>query len=623
MTIEKYSRLGALALGGLVAILMLAVGAGMFHTTNGGAIDTQEQQLSDYRADILPPPLFLVEAFANASIMALHRDSYAINDERLARLEEQFWAAERKWAQSDINDGLKHGLSENARRTGKAFWDEVNLKLKPAARSGDQAAMLASHRRLLEIYRAHRGANDALVAQSEILSNEVDAENRLTTNLVLGGSVLAVLLVMATLAVAYLAFRRKVLWPIYMTAETMRDMAAGDHDAGITNQHREDEIGTMTRAIETFRAALKADKAHSANQQEVVETLSHALQRLADGDLTHRIEQMPAGEHERLRDAFNLSVGKLETMIGAVHTTVAGVRTGSDEIRAASEDLALRNEQQAASLEETAASVGAVTTLTRKSAENAVGAKQAIEETHKRATDGGEVVRKAVTAMGAIEQSAREITQIIDVIDGIAFQTNLLALNAGVEAARAGEAGKGFAVVANEVRALAQRSAEAARDIKALIDKSTAHVGDGVGLVGETGGLLAEIVEQIGAVTAQINDIAETAASQASNLEQVNVAVGTIDRMTQQNAAMVEQSTAATRSLSTEAQRLGELVAQFRVGTGGVAQVAAAMPSAPAAPRRAAPAATARRTAAAPTRGNLAVKAQPAGVTDEEDWSEF
>jgi methyl-accepting chemotaxis protein len=179
------------------------------------------------------------------------------------------------------------------------------------------------------------------------------------------------------------------------------------------------------------------------------------------------------------------------------------------------------------------------------------------------------VVGKAVATMGAIEQSAREITQIIDVIDGIAFQTNLLALNAGVEAARAEDAGKGFAVVASEVRALAQRSAEAARDIKVLIDKSTAHVGEGVSLVGETGTLLAEIVMQIGAVTTQVSDIAETAAAQASNLEQVNIAVGTIDHMPQQNAAMVEQATAATHSLSKEAQCLGELVAQFRVGGGG------------------------------------------------------
>ncbi|MBA4007573.1 MAG: methyl-accepting chemotaxis protein [Erythrobacter sp.] len=491
--------------------------------------------------------------------------------------------------------------------------------------------MAASHRRLLEIYRDHRAGINDLVARSEAETAAATEENAVVQMLILGGACLAVLVVLVGIGAAYLAFRRKVLWPIYITIETMRDMAAGDVDAGITTEHRVDEIGTMTRAIETFRAAMKSDRARSAEQAEVVETLSGALDNLAAGDLTHRITTMPAGEHERLQEAFNTSVARLEAMIAQVRATVGGVTTGSDEIRAASEDLALRNEQQAASLEETAASVGTTVSLTRQSAENAGAAKHAIAQTHQRATEGGAVVGKAVAAMGAIEQSAKEITQIIDVIDGIAFQTNLLALNAGVEAARAGEAGKGFAVVANEVRALAQRSAEAARDIKALIDKSTAHVGDGVSLVGETGTLLAEIVAQVGSVTRQVEEIAETTAAQASNLEQVNVAVGTIDRMTQQNAAMVEQSTAATRSLSSEAQRLGELVAQFRVSSAGHAAYAAAPPAY--APPPPAPLAAARKPAPAPRKaalpppppvtGNLARKPAPASAPAEDDWSEF
>jgi methyl-accepting chemotaxis protein len=561
--------------------------------------------------------------------MAIHRDSYAINEERLAKLEKEFWDAERKWAQSEVNDELKAGITANARETGTAFWNEVNQSLKPAARRGDEQAMRASHRRLLTIYRNHREANGRLVAQSEAITTASKEENAFVQWMVIAGGCLAVLLVLGVLAAAYLGFRRKVLWPIYIVAETMSDMAAGNHDAGITQDHRNDEIGTMTKAIETFRAALKADTARSKEQAVVVDTMSQAMDRLAEGDLTHRITAMPPGEHQRLAEAFNASVARLETMIGAVRATASGVRTGSDEIRAASEDLALRNEQQAASLEETAASVGQVVSLTRQSAQNAVSARSAISQTHQRATEGGVVVGKAVAAMGAIEQSAREITQIIDVIDGIAFQTNLLALNAGVEAARAGEAGKGFAVVANEVRALAQRSAEAARDIKALIDKSTAHVGDGVSLVDETGTLLAEIVAQVGAVTAQVGAIAETTASQATNLEQVNAAVGTIDRMTQQNAAMVEQSTAATRSLSVEAQRLGELVAQFRVSTTeqGPGQVSLSRQSssrARAANIRPAAAQAAFRGKPA-TAGSLALKPQSSTLpaADDDDWSEF
>ncbi len=643
MTIEKYSRFGAMALGGIVMALLLIVGIGFNYVRAGGALDARDQQLSDFRADVLPPPMFLVEAFSNASIMTLHRDSYAINEPRLAKLEQQYWDAERSWVTGTLPDELKESLSDNTRKTGKPFWDEINLNLKPAAKLGDEAAMRASHRRLLEIYREHRAANDLLVKQSEVLTREVTGQNSTIAISVLVFACLTVVLVLAVLAGAYLAFRRKVLWPLCDTAETVSKMAAGDHDVGVIAHHREDEIGTITRAVETFRAALRSDKLRSEAQAEVVETLSGALYRLADGDLTHRITAMPAGEHERLQDAFNASVAKLETMIGAVRTTADGVRTGSDEIRAASEDLALRNEQQAASLEETAASVSTTVSLTRQSAENAVAARSAIAQTHNRATEGGVVVGKAVAAMDAIEHSSKEISQIINVIDGIAFQTNLLALNAGVEAARAGEAGKGFAVVANEVRALAQRSADAARDIKVLISKSTAHVDDGVSLVGETGTLLAEIVAQVGAVTAQVNEIAETTASQATNLEQVNVAIGSIDRMTQQNAAMVEQSTAATRSLSSEAARLGELVAQFRVGSAGQAAQPSFAPSfAPGFAARPAPApvATAFRAATAhkapaprkafsapppPVTGNLARKPAPVSASrpDEDDWSEF
>ena len=633
MNIEKMSRLGAMTLGAAVATILLAAGVGMNHIRNGGALDTQEERLSDFRADILPPPLFLVESFANASIMAIHRDAYAINEERLARLEKEFWDAERKWAQSEVDAELKAGIAANARETGTAFWNEVNHSLKPAARRGDEQAMRASHRRLLTIYRNHRDANGRLVAQSEAITATSKKENAFVQWLVIAGGCLAVLLVLGVLAAAYLGFRRKVLWPIYIVAETMSEMAAGNHDAGATKEHRDDEIGTMTKAIETFRSALKADTARSQEQAVVVETMSQAMDRLAEGDLTHRITAMPPGEHERLAEAFNASVSRLETMIGAVHATASGVRTSSDEIRAASEDLALRNEQQAASLEETAASINGVTTITRQSAENALVSKRAIDETHNSATEGGAVVRKAVEAMGAIEQSAGEITQIIDVIDGIAFQTNLLALNAGVEAARAGDAGKGFAVVANEVRALAQRSADAARDIKQLIDNSTRHVSDGVSLVGETGNLLNAIVQQIGAIAMQINEISQMTTTQAGNLDQLNSAVGSLDRMTQQNAAMVEQSTAATRSLSSEAERLGELVAQFRVSKPqhGTTQIAMTRPApsrtkatgtGPAAPSKAAQSAFKGKAA---THRNLALKQQPSTlpVIDDDDWSEF
>ncbi len=223
--------------------------------------------------------------------------------------------------------------------------------------------------------------------------------------------------------------------PYMNSVVRMEQLARGDLTTPIPHTDHRDCVGRMAKAMETFREYALALNAAKADQSGVVvKTLSYALQRLSEGDLTYRITAMPAGEHAGLQDAFNASVAQLEAMIGAVRATASGVRTSSDEIRAASEDLALRNEQQAASLEETAASVGTTVGLTRQSADNAIAAKGAIAQTHTRATEGGAVVGKAVAAMGAIEQSAREITQIIDVIDGIAFQTNLLALKLRVQA---------------------------------------------------------------------------------------------------------------------------------------------------------------------------------------------
>lgn len=417
MTIEKFSRLGALALGALIAVAGLITLIGLEHIRLGGTLDARNEQLASFKTDIVPPPAYLVEAFALANVMGIHPDSYDINDKRLADLERKWRQVTQDWNASDLDPRLREDLAETTANEGRRFWDEVNLTLKPAVRAGDQAATKASLRRLLLIYRAHRSKIDALLADIETAQTRLADETTATMAMTIALMCLAGFADLVALAAAYLAFRRRVLWPLSATGDTMRAMAAGDYDSGVTVDHRPDEIGTMTRAVETFRTALKADKARTAAQGEVVGTLSDALYRLAEGDLTHRITAMPAGEHERLQEAFNASVARLETMIGAVRSTAAGVRTGSDEIRAASEDLALRNEQQAASLEETAASVGSTVALTRQSADNAVAAKQAIARTHERATEGGAVVGKAVAAMGAIEQSAREITQIIDVIE--------------------------------------------------------------------------------------------------------------------------------------------------------------------------------------------------------------
>lgn len=613
MSIQRISKIGGLGLIAVIAVAA-AVAAWSINTIRfGGEMHLTSQQLHEFNADILPPPEYLVEPFMEAQLMVRFPGEFDFHSARLMEQEAVWRERADHWAASDLEPSLKSKIAGTVSEHGIAFWDEVDQRLRPAVRRGDNEAAARSVRVLLELYRGHRTTIDELVAETAVLQTELDQNSASTiwwTTVLL---ILSALTILIGVIGGLWFVTQKVLSPLKNTADTMKKMSAGDLEVGRTSVHRDDEIGSMTQAIEVFRETSQNRRDSGRKQKEVVNGLSDALERLAAGDFTHRINGDMGAEYDALRQAFNNSVAKLEGMIGQVRESASGVNTGSNEIRAASDDLASRNEQQAASLEETAAAMNQVTDLVKKSADNAAEAQQSINKTHKQASDGGVVVKKAVTAMSSIEKSSQEITQIIDVIDGIAFQTNLLALNAGVEAARAGDAGKGFAVVANEVRALAQRSADAARDIKELIGKSTQHVNDGVALVGETGNLLEEIVERVGAVSEQVNDIANMASTQATSLEQVNSSVGDMDRMTQQNAAMVEESTAAARSLADEANDLGRLVELFQINSSaGAAQPIQMQRTKLSAVRQ--PAQQTQQTW-----GNVALQEQ----VDDQDWSEF
>jgi methyl-accepting chemotaxis protein len=329
------------------------------------------------------------------------------------------------------------------------------------------------------------------------------------------------------------------------------------------------KFATDVTQVEVERMRGEAERQEAeAEQSAVVSALADSLGRMARGDLTADIHAPFEGRFQQIKSDFNTAVESLRRAMGAIATATGGLQAGSDEIASASDDLSRRTEQQAASLEETAAALDELTATVRRSAAGAKEASNAASAAREEAAKSGEVMRDAVAAMGEIEQSSGQITQIIGVIDEIAFQTNLLALNAGVEAARAGDAGRGFAVVAQEVRALAQRSAEAAKEIKTLIANSSAQVSRGVQLVGDTGQALTGIVGKVSHIDTLISEIAQSSQEQAVGLNQVNSAINQMDQVTQQNAAMVEEATAAASNLRTEAGELARLVARFETGQG-------------------------------------------------------
>jgi len=342
-----------------------------------------------------------------------------------------------------------------------------------------------------------------------------------------------------------------------------------------------------------------------------VHEIATGLEQLASNNLTYRIDAPVAPQFDKVRSDFNTAMASLDEAMGVVAHATEGVSVGAQEISQASEDLAQRTEQQAANLEKTAAALDEITATVNRSAEGAKQASAAASGARADAARSGQIVGDAVAAMGEIEASSTKITSIIGVIDEIAFQTNLLALNAGVEAARAGEAGRGFAVVASEVRALAQRSAEAAKEIKALIASSTAQVARGVRLVGDTGEALSTIVEKVSQIDGLISEIAESSREQATGLSEVNTAVNRMDEATQRNAAMVEESNAASASLRQEAGELTDLVGRFSTSTTSKNAYAPVE-------RRTSPHAATRSVARAP-----AQRPGGAALAVKTDWTEF
>jgi methyl-accepting chemotaxis protein len=476
-----------------------------------------------------------------------------------------------------------------------------------------------------------------VVEGSEELTDQTNST--IFSSLVVVGVAFAIGIILALFVAS-----RGITTPIARLRERMVSLAGGETATEIDGTARRDEVGQMAKAVQVFREnaieRIRLEQETEANrslsekdriereQQKAteaadvkfaVDNLAAGLSKLSEGDVSYRIGQPFTATLDGVRNDFNMSAEKLQAALTKVAQNASGIGAGANEIKSAADDLAKRTEQQAAAVEETAAALEEITTTVRDSTKRAQEAGQIVSRAKAGAEQSGQVVRRAVVAMEQIAKSANEISNIIGVIDEIAFQTNLLALNAGVEAARAGEAGKGFAVVAQEVRELAQRSASAAKEIKALITTSNDQVQQGVQLVGDTGKALETIVSEVQEINRHVVSIVEAAQEQSSGLQQINTAVNQMDQDTQKNAAMVEETNAASHSLAKEVASLNQLLSQFRLADGAYQQKSQPAPVRSAAGNDkyvASPVRALGRKIASAFSGNAA-------VDTKGDWQEF
>lgn len=544
----------------------------------------------DLIADILPPPLFVIEAYLLATEGAYHEELAKPNLEQIRALKASYDLRRDFWATSDLAPGLRQSLKTNAIETADKLWEMIDSQYANAIQSGDAEVKMAALDAMMGAYKAHRDAVTVLVNEANAFLAESERNAGIKSEQLSRLSSAMAALSGIILIAGLFALRKRAISPLNAMKAYMSNLARGDYSQPVPYVERADEIGQMASSVQVFRSAamerkairerqeaeqalltnreraeMEARAAEDRQRARVIDSLSVGLEKLASGDLTVEIADPFAPDYEKLRLEFNASIRSLAHTLTDISKTVGTVHSGADNIASGTNDLARRTETQAASLEEAASALDEITTTIRTSSERAREANMMMTRTKQSAEVSAAVVRDAVVAMAKIEASSAQIGQIISVIDDIAFQTNLLALNAGVEAARAGESGKGFAVVAQEVRELAGRSASAAKEIKALVDASATQVGNGVSLVNRTGEALSAIDQEVQQVHQLIHAIEMSAVEQSSALAEVNAAVNHMDQVTQQNAAMAEEANSACRDLNGEAEHLRQMLARFQL----------------------------------------------------------
>ncbi|MEJ8310474.1 HAMP domain-containing methyl-accepting chemotaxis protein [Agrobacterium larrymoorei] len=514
--------------------------------------------------------------------------------------------AELSKADTALTEKLKEYREYLVDDADKQHFESFNARWAAAQSKWDQVQALVDSNKMDEARWLFAGGalnayNQAKVTLQEAVDDiEMDVRNEGDVTVATAGGAITLnyiaLGVALTIGLGAAVFgNRYIARPLVQMTAVMRRLSSGDTQIDIPGRRRKDEIGSMADAVEIFRQSaienrrlegeadenrkraeaerLEAQRKAEADAEERLRVatsgLAAGLRRLASGDLAFRLNESFAPDFEPLRTDFNHSIHQLGNTLMEISRAIETMNSGTREIAEGSADLSRRTEQQAATLEETAAALDEITVNVANSTKRAQEATGAASEANQAAKVSGNVVAAAVDAMQRIEQSSGQISNIIVVIDEIAFQTNLLALNAGVEAARAGEAGKGFAVVAQEVRELAQRSAQAAKEIKELIGKSSHEVENGVKLVQQTGEALKTISHHVEAVNVHMGAIATSSQEQATGLSEVNTAVNQMDQTTQQNAALVEETTTATSALASESDRLRALLEQFKLAEQG------------------------------------------------------
>ena len=571
MTLRVLVRISAASLIALLCAGAMLASWRIDRIRVGGPIQVKLQQASDLIADILPPPAYVIEPYLEATLLVRDPASYAEHAARLTQLRRDYEARQVYWRASDLDPALKTAITARTDAPARMFWSELDDTLLPAVRRGDAAATAVSYRRLSAAYAVHRRMIDETVATAAAYQTKLntDAKRELRLGIAVLIALAAAIVVMAVGAALYLV--RRVVVPLGEVATATTELAGGGRCV-VPHRARADELGTLAAAVERFRAAAetrRADDARSgAEQQAVSELLAVALRAMAAGDLSGRVRRDFPASYAAIGDNLDMTVRTLREMIEAVIDGTGQIGTASSEIAAASDDLAARSKRNAADLEETAAALGDIDARLKATTQVSTDTADRADRTIATVDQGRASARGAVDAMVRVAGSARGIDEVIGGLDKIAFQTRVLAMNAAIEAGREGEAGRGFAIVADLVGALAIRAEAEARQARERLTVTQVDIEAAVGAVSEVDGALVTIATAIGEVHAMLGTIARDNRAQSIAFSDVATTVAGMERSTRQNAAMVEQTSAAARTLASEVGALVTKAAAFDTGRG-------------------------------------------------------